>query len=130
MERTRRSLYYVAGYLLVGGVGFLALPQTMLTLFRSTGVYHDAIVRLAGLLLLALGMVVVQLIRHRAVSLYPTTLFVRGLILAGLAGLYVAYRDPLLLVLAGIVALGVIGTGVALARDRTARGSESAGGGY
>ena len=32
MHKTRLSLFYLAGYLLIGGIGFLIVPQKMLKL--------------------------------------------------------------------------------------------------
>ncbi len=118
MARARGSLFYLAGYLWVGGVGFLSFPQTMLKIFLSNGQYSDVMVRLVGVLLVALGIVVVQIIRHRVTQLYPTTLVARAAILVGLIALFAAYRDPLMLVLVGIVGLGFVLTFTALAIDR------------
>lgn len=108
MKRTRYSLYYLAGYLLFGGIGFLFLPQQMLKLFLSTGNYSDVMVRIVGVLLLALGMVIVQIIRMKLEVLYKTTLVVRTVILISLFSFYFVYRDPLLIVLTCIVGLGFI----------------------
>ncbi len=41
MSRTRLSLFYLATYLTIGGIGFLAVPQTMLVLFFSNGDYSN-----------------------------------------------------------------------------------------
>ncbi len=106
MQKTRLSLFYLAGYLIVGGVGFLAFPQTMLTMFLSNGNYSDVMVRMVGVLLLSLGILIVQLIRHRAAELYKTTLIVRTIILLALATFYFLYRDPLMIVLFVIVGIG------------------------
>jgi uncharacterized protein (DUF486 family) len=52
--------------------------------------------------------------------LYPTTVAVRCVLLAGLAWLYHLSRDPFFLVILVIVALGVALTGTALAAERIA----------
>ncbi len=116
-ERTRKSLVYVAGYLLFGGAGLLAAPETMLRLFHSTGAYSDIMVRFVGVLLLSLGIFVAQVIRQRAEGLYATTLIIRVLILAVLVVLYALSLDPLMLVLFGIVGVGVAVTAMSMVRD-------------
>lgn len=74
--------------------------------------------RLAGVLLLGLGILVVQIVRYRVEVLYRTTLVVRVVILSVLVGLYVTSKDPLFLVLTGIVGLGMLLTGAGLLTDR------------
>jgi len=118
MNKTRLSLIYLAGYLLVGGTGFLVFPQATLELFLSNGNYSDLMVRFVGLLLLALGIFVVQIIRLRASSLYPTTLVVRTAILVGLLMFFVIYRDPMMMVLLGIVGIGFALTFTCLLLDQ------------
>jgi uncharacterized membrane protein YoaK (UPF0700 family) len=121
MRRTHLSLYYLAGYLVVAGVALIATGQLAMRLLLSNGEYGDALPRLLGVVLLALGILIAQIIRHRIEVLYSTTLVVRGLILTVLAGLFVATRDPFFLVLLGIVGLGVLLTGASYLLDR--RGS-------
>ncbi len=106
MKKTRMSLFYLAGYLLFGGIGFLFLPQPMLKMFFSTGNYSDLMVRFVGVLLLSLGIIIVQLIRYQASELYRTTLMVRTIILVALASFYFVYKDPLMIVLFLIVGVG------------------------
>jgi uncharacterized protein YjeT (DUF2065 family) len=118
MNRIRLSLFYLASYLLGGGIGFLAVPRTMLRLFLSNGQYSDVMVRLVGLLLLGLGIVVVEIIRQRVAQLYPTTLIIRAVILVGLLSLYFGYGDPLMLVLFAIVGIGFAMSLTCLVLDR------------
>jgi hypothetical protein len=120
MNRTRASLYYLAGYLLFGGLGFLALPSLMLDLFLSNGSYNPVMVRFIGVLLLSLGIFIVQMIRYRLDVLYPTTLIVRSVILVTLIGLYLSSKDPMMLVLTGVVGLGFVLTSISLLRDKQA----------
>ena len=107
------------------GVALIATGQFAMRLLLSNGEYGDAPPRLLGLVLLALGILIVQIIRHRLEVLYPTTLVVRGLILVVLAGLFVSARDPFFLVLIGIVGFGVLLTGTSYMLDR--RGSSAVG---
>lgn len=118
MHKTRLSLFYLAGYLLIGGIGFLIVPQRMLKLFLSNGDYSDVMVRFVGLLLIALGVMVVQIIRLRAIQLYPATLVVRTIILVGLLIFFVVYRDPMMMVLLAIVGVGFALTLTCLMLDR------------
>jgi uncharacterized protein YjeT (DUF2065 family) len=118
LPKTRLSLFYVAGYLVTGGAAFLLDPDTALKMFFSTGVYDEVMVRFVGLLLLALGILVMQIIRYRAAELYRSTLLVRTMILAALGLFYAFYRDPLMLVLFFIVGLGYVMTWTCLMLDK------------
>ena len=116
MPWTRLSFYYLIGYLTLGGLGLLASPKLALGLFGATGDYRPELARLSGALLL--GILVIQIVRHRVEVLYPTTLVVRVVILTALVGLYVTSKDPLFLVLTGIVGLGMVFTAAGLVTDR------------
>ncbi len=124
MNKTRLSLYYLATYLSLGGIGFMLMPQTALTLLFSNGNYSDIIVRLNGVFLLSLGIFIIQLIRHRVNELYGTTLIVRTIILIALAALYFVYRDPLMISLLVIVGLGFVFTLASYILDHKASDSD------
>jgi uncharacterized protein YjeT (DUF2065 family) len=119
VDRTRRSLYYPASYLL-GGFMFLVVPELALRLMLSNGDYDDAIVRFVGALTVGLGMIVVQIIRHRLEPIYPTIIWVRVFFCACYIALWVSTRDPLFLVLLVMVGLGVTGTTLGWLKDRRA----------
>ncbi len=108
MRKTWLSLHYLVGYLSVGGLAFLATPQTASTLFQSNGTYSDLMLRLLGLMMLGLAIFVGQVIRRRATEFYRTTLLVRACLLVGFAAFYFVYEDPMLLVLLAIVGLGFV----------------------
>ena len=110
MEKTRFSLFYLASYLIIGGVGFLFAPKIVLQLFMSNGDYHDLILRMAGVLLIVIGAIIVQIIRLRISELYVTTLIVRVFILVSFVSLYFIYNDPMMLVLTFIVGIGFLFT--------------------
>ena len=118
MRRTNLSLIYVATYLLGAGIFLLVAPRLALQLLLSTGDYGQILPRLAGLLLLGLGILVAQIIRHRVSALYVTTLVVRAIFCAGFVELYALSRAPLFLVLLGVVGIGVLGTSVSYVLDR------------
>jgi uncharacterized protein YjeT (DUF2065 family) len=108
----------LTGYLSIGGIGFLLFPKATLIIFLSNGDYSDVMLRVVGAFLLALFMVIVQIIRIRAVELYLTTLIVRAWLLTAFAVFYVMYRDPMLLVLLAIVGLGFLMTLTSYIVDR------------
>jgi len=118
MNRTRLSLFYLAGYLTFAGVALLVVPTFALQLLLSNGHYGEVFPRLAGMLLLGLAALIVQIIRHRVEVLYPTTLVVRGFFLATFAYLYAISTDPFFLVVFAIVAIGVVFTGYSYLTDR------------
>ena len=106
MERTRKSLYYLAGYLILIGLGLLLVPDRMLKLLLSNGQYGDVFPRLAGMLMSGLGFSIAGIIRARAQSQYPGTLLVRSYFIVCLLAFYWISADPLFLVIVGIVGVG------------------------
>lgn len=118
MRTTRLSLFYLATYLVGAGVALVAAPGLALTLLFSNGHYGDVMPRLLGVVLFTLGVVVVQIIRHRVEALYTTTLAVRLVIVLVLAGLFVYSHDPLFISLFVVVGIGMILTGSSYVRDR------------
>lgn len=117
MSWTRSSFFYLMGYLGAGGLGLLAAPELALRLLGATGSYPAVLARFLGAFMIALFILVAQIVRHRVEVLYPTTLVVRGVLLATIVALYLQSRDPLFLSLAGIVGLGMLLTGIALVAD-------------
>ena len=118
MNRTRLSLYYLAGYLTFAGLALLLVPSFALKLLLSNGHYGETFPRLAGMLLLGLAILVTQIIRHRVEVLYPTTLVVRLFFLVVFAYLFLSSSDPFFLVVFGIVLLGVVLTGYSYLTER------------
>jgi hypothetical protein len=121
MRRTRWSLFYLAGYLLPTGLLLLVAPGLALKLLLSNGDYGSVFPRVAGLLLLGIGIIVVQIIRLRAEALYPTTLMVRAVFVVGFVSFYWYTRDPLFLVILGVLGLGVVLTAASYWLDRQER---------
>jgi len=120
MHRTRRSLYYLVGYLTVAGLALFLVPSFALPLLLSNGDYGDVFPRLAGMVLIGLAMMVGQIIRLRIEALYTTTLLIRVFFLVGFAFLFVISGDPFFMVVFAIVAIGVVLTGYSYRRDRQA----------
>ena len=118
MKRTHLSLYYLAGYLLPAGLALVVVPRFALKLLFSNGEYGDVLPRLLGAVLIALGIIVVQIIRHQAEALYPTTLVARVILIACFVGLYLYSRDPFFISLIVIVGFGVLLTTTSYVLDR------------
>jgi uncharacterized protein YjeT (DUF2065 family) len=93
MDRARRSLYYPATYLLGTGFALLLVPRLAFKLFFSSGEYGDVMPRMAGAVIATLGMLVVQVIRHRVDVLYPTLVGARVFLCAAWLGLLVYSHD-------------------------------------
>lgn len=118
MNCTRVSLYYLAGYLLVIGFGLLLVPHETLKLLFSNGDYGDIFPRLAGMLMSGLGLTIAGIILARTQALYPATLAVRSYFAVCLIAFYLASKDPLFLVVLGIVAIGMVLTLSSYLTDR------------
>jgi hypothetical protein len=118
MRRSRLSFLYLTGYLAGGGLALLAAPATALRLLLARDSYSPLLARFVGAFMLAFAVVVVQIMRHRVERMYPTVLAARVVLLGTLVWLYADSRDPLFLVLTGIVGFGMLLTGVGLLADR------------
>ena len=121
MKRTHYSLFYLIGYLISGGFALLVVPRLTLKLFFSNTDYGDVLPRFVGMLMMALGIIVLQATRHRLEVLYPTALIVRSGMLPIMLGLYLYSGDPLFITLLVIVGIGVVLTGVSYWLDRQSK---------
>jgi uncharacterized protein YjeT (DUF2065 family) len=128
MRRTNLSLYYLAGYLVPAGLLLLFVPEFATKLLLSNRTYDYAPFRLAGVLLLVVGILVIQIIRYRLEQLYATTLVARALISATLLWLFLDTGDPFFVVVLVIVLIGVALTGASYYLDRQAKGPAGASG--
>jgi hypothetical protein len=116
--RTRLSLWYVAGYLVLSGVLLLVEPRAALRWMLSNTDYGDVMPRWVAMMSLGLGTLIAQAVRHRVEVLYPLGLVMPAAMGVGLVGLYVKSADPLFLTLLAVVGLGVAITGASLLLDR------------
>ena len=121
MNKTRLSLYYPATYLTVAGVLLLIAPQFSMRLLFSNGDYGDVFPRVAGMMILGLGLIVIQVVRLRQEQLYSTLWGIRLLFCIGWLGFYFYTRDPYFLVLLAIVGVGFIWTGMNLLQERRSK---------
>ena len=104
----RLTFIYLATYLLVGGLGFLVLPELTLRLLLSNGSYGDVMPRLVGTFMIALGGVILQFVWAGDYRYYRYSIIARIFIVVALTALYFKARDPLFLVLDTIVLIGLL----------------------
>jgi uncharacterized protein YjeT (DUF2065 family) len=104
----RIGLIYLAGYLCGGGFGFALMPRLALKLMFSNGDYGEVFPRFAGMMVLALGLIVVQILRKEIYALYRTLIFVRLGLCTAWVVLFTLFRDPFFLTLLGMVGFGVL----------------------
>ena len=127
MRRTNLSLYYLAGYVLPAGVLLVFVPTFATTLLLSNVTYDEPPLRLAGLVLIALGILIVQIIRHSVEALYTTTLAVRSVLSLGLLALLISTGNPFFGVVLIVVLIGVALTGASYLVDRREASAQLAG---
>ena len=118
MRRTHLSLYYLIGYVVPSGLLLLFAPAFTTQLLFSNQVYSEPALRLAGLVLLALGVFVIQLVRLHVEVMYTTTLIVRSLLSVGLLYLFVSTGNPFFAIVLATVLFGVALTGTSYLLDR------------
>jgi len=114
----RLTLSYLAGYLLIGGLGLAFVPAVALKLFLSNGDYGDIMPRVAGMLMLGLGGLIAQFAYHRDYRYYAYSVYIRTFFVGFLGFLYLRSNDPLFLVLDAIILVGLLPSAYALIRDR------------
>jgi hypothetical protein len=125
----RLTFIYLASYLLVGGLGFLVMPELTLRLLLSNGSYGDVMPRLVGTFMIALGGVILQFVWARDYRYYRYSIIARIFIVVALTALYFKARDPLFLVLDAIVLIGLLPSiyiAVRIAQPATASSREQA----
>jgi hypothetical protein len=111
MRRTRRSLFYLAGYLFPTGLSLLLAPQWFLKLLFANHEYSDAFPQFAGSLLIGLGIVVVSVIRNGNPFFYRMTLIVRIPLWLCTLGIYLHTGETFFLAVLGVLGLGILITG-------------------
>src|SRR5262245_18334132 len=104
----RLTFVYLASYLLVGGLGFLVVPQLTLHLLLANGSYGDVMPRLVGTFMIALGGVTLQFVCAHDYRYYRYSIVARIFIVVALTVLYFKARDRLFLVLDAIVLVGLL----------------------
>jgi uncharacterized protein YjeT (DUF2065 family) len=126
MRRTHLSLYYLVGYVIPSGVLLLTVPGFITKLLGSNVAYDEPPLRLAGLVLIALGMLIAQIVRHHVEALYTTTLVVRAVLSTGLLWFYLSTGNPFFAVVLVVVLIGVVLTATSYVLDRRATAASPA----
>ena len=86
--RVRLCIWYVAGYLVLSGLALLIAPQAALAAMLSNADYGVVMPRWVGMLSVAMGTLIVQVVRQRVVALYPLSFFMPAAMLIGFIGMY------------------------------------------
>ena len=111
MNRTRLSLYYLAGYLFPTGLALYFAPQFFLKMLFSNQQYSDAFPQFAGVLLVGLGIVVTTVIRYGSPVWYRTTLILRLVLWTGIFRIWLRSRDPFFVIVLSVLGFGILLTG-------------------
>lgn len=111
MPKTRRSLFYLAGYLSLTGLGLLFAPQFILKLLFANHDYPGAFVQFSGILMIGLAVVVMNVIKYGNRALYRTTLMARIPMWICTLGLYLHTRETFFIVVLCVLGLGIVLTG-------------------
>jgi hypothetical protein len=121
-SRIRLCIWYVAGYLVLSGVALLLAPRGALAAMLTNTDYGNIMPRWVGMLSVAMGTLVGQIVRLRIAALYPLSFFMPAAMLVGFVGLYLQAANPLFLVVSAVVGVGVAATGTSmlLARAKAA----------
>ena len=121
-SRIRLCIWYVAGYLVLSGVALLLAPRGALAAMLTNTDYGNIMPRWVGMLSVAMGTLVGQIVRLRIAALYPLSFFMPAAMLVGFVGLYLQSANPLFLVVSAVVGIGVAATGTSmlLARAKAA----------
>jgi hypothetical protein len=111
MKKTRRSLFYLAGYLFPTGLGLLLFPQSFMKLLFANHEYSDAFPQFSGTLLIGLGIVVVSVIIYGNRIFYRMTLMVRIPLWLCTLAIYLHTGETFFLAVLGVLGLGILITG-------------------
>ena len=116
--KSLRTLWYPAAYLTSTGLCLLIAPDLSLRLLFSNGHYGPIMPRMAGTVVLVLGVLVVQTIRFNLEVLVPTLIYARVFFCSVWMGLFLLSGDPFFLVVFGVVGAGLIWTSATWLRER------------
>lgn len=118
MPRTRRSLFYLAGYLMITGLAFLFAPQASLKILFANHEYPSAFVQFSGILMIGLAVVVANVIRYGSPVFYRATLMARIPMWIATFGLYLYTKETAFIVILGVLGLGILVTGSCYLSER------------
>lgn len=112
------TFWYLAGYLLFGGIGFAFLPQETLRLFLSNGDYGDIMPRTAGMFMILLGGLIASMTARRDFAYYAASVLLRLFAIGFLIFLYARSADPMFMVLLAVVLIGWLPSALTVLRER------------
>jgi len=104
----RLTLWYLASYLLFGGVAFTFFPALALMLFLSNGDYDEVMPRLAGMFMIMLGGFVATMVTRRDYSYYRYSILARTFAVVFLLYLFFSAQDPMFALLTVVVLIGLL----------------------
>ncbi len=102
------TLIYLASYLFIGGIGFGFIPEMVLKIFMSTGIYGDIMPRVVGMFMIVIGFLITLFIKNEDYKYYLPTIIARSFIVIFLGALYFKTNDPLFIILDIIVLIGLL----------------------
>lgn len=111
MPKTRRSLFYLASYLTLTGLGLLLAPAAFLKLLFANHEYPGAFVQFSGILMLGLAAVVINVIKYGNRVFYRATLIARIPMWICTVGLYLYTKETFFIVVLCVLGLGIVLTG-------------------
>jgi uncharacterized membrane protein YoaK (UPF0700 family) len=112
------SLWYIAVYLVTGGIGFAFLPDFTFRLFLSNGNYGDVMPRAMGMFMIMLGGLVGRMASKRDDRYFGYTILARIFAVSLIAYLLVKSGDPMFIFVLAIVLIGLLPSMYFAYRDR------------
>jgi hypothetical protein len=125
VPKTRRSLFYLASYLILTGLGLLFAPGTLLKLLFANHDYPGAFVQFSGILMLGLGAIVINVICYGSRVFYRATLIARIPMWICIMGLYLYTRETFFVVVLCVLGLGILITGSCYLSERRNAGAQT-----
>ncbi|MDN5204141.1 hypothetical protein QQ008_22300 [Fulvivirgaceae bacterium BMA10] len=122
MNWKRITFSYLIGYLAIGGLGFMLLPEVTLKLFLSTGDYGDIMPRFVGTFMCIVSFLLYNIYKNEDWKYYPVTIYARTPLVLFMGYIYYVSRDLLFLMLIGIVSVGLIPSFVVYFRQKKSNG--------
>jgi hypothetical protein len=118
LPKTRRSLFYLAGYLTLTGLALIFIPHLFLRLLFANHEYPGAFVQFSGVLMIGLAVVVMNVIKYGNRALYRTTLMARIPMWILTLGLYFYTNETFFIVVLCVLGLGIVLTGTFYLQER------------
>ena len=118
MPKTRRSLFYLASYLLITGLALIFAPAAFIKLLFANHEYPGAFVQFSGVLMIGLAAVVINVIKYGNKVFYRATLIARIPMWILTLGLYLYTRETFFIVVLCVLGLGIVITGTCYLSER------------